>query len=56
MFNSDVYDHWVNPLGAGNGGRVDAVGPGLHGFGSSARLVLPANAVVVLARQGAHPG
>ena len=56
VFNSDVYDHWVNPLGAGNGGRVDADGPGLHGFGSSARLVLPANAVVVLARQGAHPG
>ena len=26
-FNSDVYDNWVNPLVAGNGGGVDANGP-----------------------------
>ena len=38
-FNSDVYDNWVNPWRQGNGGGVDA--------GGSARLVLPANSLLV---------
>ena len=50
IFNSDVYDHWVNPLVAGNGGGVWAGGPGMHGFAASASVVIPANGVVVFAR------
>src|SRR5258708_16703930 len=40
-FNSDVYDHWVNPQVAGNGGGVVAEGRGLHGFSASAEVVVP---------------
>jgi 1,4-alpha-glucan branching enzyme len=50
VFNSDVYENWVNPNAAGNGGRVFADEAPLHGFGFSAPLVLPANAVLVFAR------
>jgi 1,4-alpha-glucan branching enzyme len=50
VFNSDVYDNWVNPWVAGNGGGVQAEGPPMHGFASSASVVIPANAVVVFAR------
>ena len=46
-FNSDVYDHWVNPWVAGNGGGVVAGGPGMHGFSASAGLVIPANSVLL---------
>src|SRR5260370_857559 len=49
-FNSDVYDHWVNPQVAGNGGGVFAQGRGLHGFAASAEIVIPANSVVCLLR------
>jgi 1,4-alpha-glucan branching enzyme len=49
-FNSDVYDHWVNPQVAGNGGGVVADGSGLHGFAASASIVIPANGVVVFAK------
>jgi 1,4-alpha-glucan branching enzyme len=49
-FNSDVYDHWVNPQVAGNGGSVVAEASGLHGFAASAPIVIPANGVVVFAR------
>jgi 1,4-alpha-glucan branching enzyme len=49
-FNSDVYDHWVNPQVAGNGGGVVAEGRGLHGFVASAAIVIPANGVVVFVR------
>ena len=48
-FNSDVYDHWVNPWVAGNGGGIAAGGPGLHGFSASAALVIPANSVLLFA-------
>jgi 1,4-alpha-glucan branching enzyme len=50
VFNSDVYDNWVNPLVAGNGGGVGADGDPLHGFAASASIVIPANSVVVFAR------
>jgi len=49
VFNSDVYDNWVNPMTAGNGGTVLAHGVGFHGLPASARLVIPANSVMVLA-------
>lgn len=47
-FNSDIYQNWVNPVAAGNGGSVHASGGGLHGFDFSVSIVIPANAVVVL--------
>ena len=50
VFNSDVYDNWVNPIVAGNGGQVDAGGPPMHGLPCSANVVIPANGFVVFAR------
>ena len=50
VFNSDVYEHWVNPGVHGNGGGVDASGSARHGLPSSAALTLPANSLVVFAR------
>jgi len=50
VFNSDVYDNFVNPQVAGNGGQIDADGPPLHGLPTSAAIVLPANGVLVFAR------
>jgi 1,4-alpha-glucan branching enzyme len=49
-FNSDVYDNWVNPIVAGNGGGIIASDAPLHGFNASALIVIPANGVVVFAR------
>ena len=50
VFNSDVYENWVNPSAAGNGGRIEASGPPLHGFQASASIVIPANGMVIFAR------
>ncbi len=50
VFNSDVYDNWVNPIVAGNGGGVWADGPPMHGLPASAGLVIPANGLVVFSR------
>ena len=50
VFNSGVYDNWVNPVVAGNGGGVDANGPPMHGLPNSATLTIPANGLVVFAR------
>jgi 1,4-alpha-glucan branching enzyme len=50
VFNSDVYDNWVNPIVAGNGGGIVASGRPLHGFAASANIVIPANGMVVFAR------
>jgi 1,4-alpha-glucan branching enzyme len=50
VFNSDVYDNWVNPTVAGNSGGVVASGPPMHGFPTSACLAIPANGVVIFAR------
>jgi len=50
VFNSDVYDNWVNPMVAGNGGGIVAAGGSLHGFAASASIVIPANGMVVFAR------
>ncbi len=49
VFNSDVYDNWVNPTVAGNGGGIDASGPPLHGLPASAGVTIPANGFVVFA-------
>jgi 1,4-alpha-glucan branching enzyme len=52
VFNSDVYDNWVNPVVAGNGGGIFASGGPLHGFQASSNVVIPANGIVVFARNG----
>jgi len=49
-FNSDVYENWVNPAVAGNGGTVFAGGPPLNGLPYSASITIPANSVLVLTR------
>ncbi|HLK69965.1 MAG TPA: alpha amylase C-terminal domain-containing protein [Bryobacteraceae bacterium] len=51
VFNSDVYDNFFNPMVVGNGGGVSASGGPLHGFPASGSVVIPANGVVVFARQ-----
>ena len=50
VFNSDAYDNWINPQVAGNGGGIEAGGGPLHGFAASASVVIPANGVVIFAR------
>jgi 1,4-alpha-glucan branching enzyme len=50
VFNSDVYENWVNPGVVGNGGGVDADTVPMHGEEHSASLMLPANSIIVLAR------
>ncbi len=50
VFNSDVYDNWVNPQVAGNRGAIVAEGGPMHGFQASSNIVIPANSVVVFAR------
>lgn len=50
VFNSDVYDNFVNPWVQGNPGGISAGGPPLHGLSQSAGITIPANSVVVFAR------
>ncbi len=50
VFNSDVYDHFVNPWVQGNAGGISADGPPLHGLPHSAGITIPANSVLVFAR------
>lgn len=49
VFNSDVYDHWVNPNVAGNAGHIFVNGPSLHGLPFSCTITIPANSVLVFA-------
>lgn len=50
VFNSDIYENWVNPQTAGNGGEINAEGPAMHGFSHSADIVIPANSIIVFSR------
>ena len=50
VFNSDVYDQWVNPNAQGNFGGVTADGGGWGGLPHSASVTLPANSILVFAR------
>lgn len=43
-------DYPFNPIVAGNKGGIVASGPPLHGFQTSANIVIPANGFVVFAR------
>jgi 1,4-alpha-glucan branching enzyme len=50
VFNSDIYDHWFNPAAQGNPGGVDANGSGVDDLPCSAGITLPANSILVFAR------
>jgi 1,4-alpha-glucan branching enzyme len=50
VFNSDVYDQWFNPNAQGNPGGVTADGPAWDGLPASAQITLPANSILVFAR------
>jgi 1,4-alpha-glucan branching enzyme len=50
VFNSDVYDNWVNPSTAGNGGQVYVTGPPMHSLPYSSSIVIPANGLVIFAK------
>ena len=50
VFNSDVYDNFVNPWVQGNFGGIAADGPPMHGMSQSAGITIPANGVLVFAR------
>jgi len=50
IFNSDVYENWVNPNVSGNNGAVHASVNPLHGFSYSATLTLPANSILIFSR------
>lgn len=50
VFNSDVYDEWVNPIAQGNPAGISANGPAWDGMPTSAGITLPANSLLVFAR------
>lgn len=55
VFNSDVYDTFPNPDVRGNGGRIVADGPGMHGMPASAQVTVPANTLLVFATDDGDP-
>lgn len=52
VFNSDVYDRWVNPNVRGNGGAVFAESLPWQGMPYSADLVIPANSCLIFTKDG----
>jgi 1,4-alpha-glucan branching enzyme len=55
VFNSDYYDHFPNAWVQGNAGGLTANGPPLHAMSQSAAITLPANSLLVLARDLGDP-
>lgn len=51
VFNSDVYDRFVNPNVEGNHGGVTARHEPRHGLPASANLTIPANSLLIFAKQ-----
>jgi 1,4-alpha-glucan branching enzyme len=47
LFNSDVYDNWVNPLAVGNSGAIYAGGAPMHDLPYSASITIPPRAILV---------
>jgi 1,4-alpha-glucan branching enzyme len=47
LFNSDVYDNWVNPLAVGNYGGIDVGGAPMHGLPYSVAITVPPRAILV---------
>ena len=54
VFNSDVYDDFGQRTPFGNGGSIVADGPPMDGFQHSAGVIIPANSVLVFARDGGN--
>jgi 1,4-alpha-glucan branching enzyme len=50
VFNSDVYDDFLNPNVQGNPGGITADGPPWDGLPVSAGITLPANSILIFAR------
>jgi 1,4-alpha-glucan branching enzyme len=50
VFNSDLYDYFANPWAQGNPGGVSADGGSMHGMAQSAGITIPANGLLVFAR------
>ena len=50
IFNSDIYDNFFNPSPQDNSDGITASGPSLHGLPSSAGITIPANSILVFAR------
>jgi len=50
VFNSDIYDNFFNPNTQGNAVGVTADGPSWDGMPNSAAITLPANSLLVFAR------
>lgn len=50
VFNSDVYDNWFNSGAQGNPGGITAAGPGMNSLSNSVGITLPANSILVFAR------
>jgi 1,4-alpha-glucan branching enzyme len=50
VFNSDVYDRYFNANVRGNPGGIAADGPPAHDLPASGRITLPANSLLVFAR------
>lgn len=55
VFNTDVYENWVNPGTFGNGGAIEASGGPMHGLDASAFLTIPANGILVFALDPGDP-
>jgi 1,4-alpha-glucan branching enzyme len=53
--NSDYFDTFPNPVVAGNSGGIVADGPPRHGMQASARITLPANAILVFTLDAGDP-
>ncbi|NLD95326.1 MAG: 1,4-alpha-glucan branching protein [Fibrobacter sp.] len=51
IFNSNVFDNWVNRNVHGNGGRIQVDGPSRQGLCSSARIIIPANSILVFSKE-----
>jgi len=47
LFNSDVYDNWVNPLAVGNSGGINVAGGPMHGLPFSAPITIPPRSILV---------
>lgn len=50
VFNSDVYDNWVNPSIVGNSGQIFATDQWADELSASAEITIPANGIVIFAR------
>lgn len=50
VFNSDIYDNFFNPNAQGNAGGVRVDGSSWDGLPNSAEITLPANSILIFAR------